>query len=123
LHIRCLSLLVVSLSAQVGGNAASTSAAQCLGFLSDGASNVSQHHLVELSVHSFHIGDDGARALAAGFAAGCFHAVQSLDLSHTGLTPHGCALMADAIEKHPMPDVRELLFTGNQIGDQGVSVC
>jgi hypothetical protein len=104
---------------QIGGNATDTSAAQCLDFLSHGSSN-GRYQLLELSVHSLHLGDDGARSLAAGFEAGCFHRIQALDLSHNDLTCQGCEILADAIDKHPIPKIQELLLTGNQIGDEGV---
>jgi len=71
-------------------------------------------------MHSLHLGDDGARSLVAGFEAGCLHSIQAFDLSHNDITCHGCEMLADAIEKYSMPNIQELLLTGNQIGDHGV---
>lgn len=104
---------------KIGGNAADTSAAQCLDFLSCGPSR-GKHQLLELSMHSLHFGDDGARSLVAGFEAGCLHSIQALNMSHNDITCHGCEILADAIEKYSMPNIQELLLTGNQIGDRGV---
>ena len=102
-------------AAQVGGNAVTTTPAQCLGFLALG-----KHRLVELSVHSMALGDAGAAALAEGFKAGCFRDVQSIDLTEAGLTPAGCRVLASAMEQFPVPEIRELLLSRNCIGDEGV---
>ena len=66
-----------------------------------------------------HVGDAGASALAAALGRGALPRLKILALTNAGIGDAGLVALAPALRR--LPALKQLLFPGNPLGDEGLA--